>query len=98
MCPCGQKQTRKSVRYTQRIPHYLEQPTVRIEYRCTRCRHLRDTVMLLVDYRTLRDYCKSESNDSERERIASLGAISFAEQRVMHEKLSTGNPLTELDF
>ena len=98
MCPCGQRQTRKSVRYTQRITHYLEQPTVRIEYRCTHCRHLRDTVMLLEDYRTLRDYWKSESNDSERERIASLGAISFAEQRVMHEKLSTGNPLTELDY
>ena len=98
MCPCGQKQTRKSVRYTHRIAHYLEQASVRIEYRCLRCRHLRDTVMLLDDYRTLRDYWKSESNDSERERIASLGAISFAEQRVMHEKLSTGNPLSELDY
>ena len=54
--------------------------------------------MLLEDYRTLRDYWKSEGNDSERERIASLGAISFAEQRVMHEKLSTGNPLSELDY
>jgi hypothetical protein len=54
--------------------------------------------MLLTEYRTLREYWKSEVNANERERIASLGAISFSEQRIMHEKLSTGNPLTELDY
>jgi hypothetical protein len=54
--------------------------------------------MLVAEYRTLREYWKSEVNDQERERIASLGAISFAEQRIMHEKLSSGNPLTELDY
>jgi hypothetical protein len=54
--------------------------------------------MLLTEYRALREYWKSEVNDQERERIDSLGAISFAEQRIMHEKLSLGNPLTELDY
>ena len=71
---------------------------MRIEFRCPRCRHLRDTVMLLTDYRTLREYWKREVSRDERERIESLGAISFAEQRIMHEKLSTGNPLAELDY
>jgi hypothetical protein len=54
--------------------------------------------MLVAEYRTLREYWKSEVNAQERERIASLGSISFAEQRIMHEKLSVGNPLTELDY
>lgn len=97
-CPCGQKLTSKSIRYTQRIPRYLDEPGVRIEYRCPNCRHLRDTMMLLADYRKLRDYWKSEVIPEERERISNLGAISFAEQRVMHEKLLSGNPLSELDY
>jgi hypothetical protein len=54
--------------------------------------------MLVAEYRTLREYWKSEVSDQERERIDSLGAISFAEQRIMHEKLSSGNPLAELDY
>jgi hypothetical protein len=54
--------------------------------------------MLLTDYQLLRKYWKSEVNALDRERMSSMGAISFAEQRDMHEKLTTGNPLTELDI
>jgi len=97
-CPCGHKQTSKSIRYTQRIPRYLDEPGVRIEYRCPRCRHLRDTIIRMADYRKLKEFWKSEVKPEERERISNLGAISFAEQRVMHEKLVLGNPLSELDY
>lgn len=55
-------------------------------------------MMLIAEYRRLREFWKSEVNPQERERIASLGAISFAEQRIMHEKLTSGNPLAELDY
>ena len=55
-------------------------------------------MMLLADYRKLREFWKSEVKPDERERISTLGAISFAEQRVMHEKLISGNPLSELDY
>lgn len=55
-------------------------------------------MMLLAEYRILREFWKSEVKPDERARISTLGAISFAEQRVMHEKLSTGNPLSELDY
>ena len=54
--------------------------------------------MDLDAYRDLRKYWKSEVNSVDKERIASLGSISFAEQRMMHEKLSRGNPLADLEF
>jgi len=52
----------------------------------------------MADYRKLKEFWKSEVKPEERERISNLGAISFAEQRVMHEKLVLGNPLSELDY